>query len=267
MKKFIATLAVFASAFLAFSAQGKEISLVKNVVIIEGPIGRGVLQKANELMKSTVKEGEDKVIDIVINSPGGSVYAGWQFISAMKAMQARGYTLRCTVTTMAASMAYQILSECDERYAFEFSTLLWHPVRLSGMFTLTPKQALGIVRQLQRIERILVTDLRAKFDVDDKTFWRHYHAETLHITKSVADMADGFITIVSNVKGLDSLSNLRKVTINSKVKPKRAVPGPKKHIGPHNSPSTVDPRFDIFIYMNPTAYKLWMINNTEALEQ
>jgi ATP-dependent protease ClpP protease subunit len=38
------------------------------------------------------------------------------------------------VSNMAASMAFVILNECDKRYAFPYSLLLWHPMRVGGMF-------------------------------------------------------------------------------------------------------------------------------------
>lgn len=220
-----------------------DFTLNKDVLVIEGPIYRQVQRLANQLLM--IKHEKPGTIDIVINSPGGSVYAGWQFVNAMRTVQARGYKLRCTVTTMAASMAYQILAECDERYAFRYSTLLWHPVRLSGNLTLTPKEALGITRQLSRIERLLVSDLRSKFEIEDKEFWLHYHAETLHVATQVADMSPDFVTIITDVAGINSLSGLSVGTDTDGVGP----------IVPANSIS--NPNLDIYIYMHPVALELW----------
>ena len=226
-----------------------EFVLGKDVLIIEGVIRGQMSSLANKLLK--VKHKDPGTIDLIINSPGGSVYAGWQFINAMRIMQDRGYTLRCTVTTMAASMAYQILAECDKRYAFTYSTLLWHPVRLSGMFTLTPKEALGLMQQLKRIEKQLVGDLRAKFDISDREFWSHYHAETLHIAAQVLPMNKSFITLVSDVGGIESLSNLR--VVRRKKSKKKSV------IAPSNS-SFPSPYKDAFIYMSPKALRIWKAN-------
>lgn len=250
MKRLLTTLLLMLGLSAPASAD-PAFSLGEDVLIVEGVVARQMSRLANDLLK--IKHDDPGTIDIVINSPGGSVYSGWVFINAMRIMQDRGYTLRCTVTTMAASMAYQILAECDKRYAFAYSTLLWHPVRIQGMFTLTPKEAIGLMKQLMRIEKQLVNDLRAKFDVSDKEFWSHYHAETLHIAAQLVPMSGNFITIVDDIGGVESLSNLTIVKKNTKIKP-RTMPGPKKSISP-------SPYRDAFIYMNSEALRIWQLTN------
>jgi ATP-dependent protease ClpP protease subunit len=217
------TLLITLALTLTGAANASEFTLGPNPIVIEGAIFGNILPKANELLK--VKSG---IADVVINSPGGSVFAGWQFINAMKAVQSRGVKIRCTVTTMAASMAFQIFAACDERYAYKYSTLLWHPVRMGGNFILTPRQAVQITKQLVRIQRQLVSDLRETFSTEKDYFWKHYHAETLHLAVDVKANSASFLTIVTDVTGIEALDNIKAVKTDSK--------------------SIAEPNTDIFIY-------------------
>lgn len=69
---------------------------------------------------------------LLIDSPGGSVFAGFRFIDAMREAQAAGTRIVCTVKDkgMAASMAAVILSVCDERYMGKQSALMFHTASL-----------------------------------------------------------------------------------------------------------------------------------------
>jgi len=64
-----------------------------------------------------------KIVDLVLNSPGGSVVTGFEFLSLMSGLQEQGWTFRCTVYHVAASMAYQILNQCDQRQSLNNSFL------------------------------------------------------------------------------------------------------------------------------------------------
>jgi hypothetical protein len=104
---------------------------------------------------------------------------------------------------MAASMAFQIFAECDERYTFANAVHLWHPIRISGMFeALTPQTLLDIYHDLRAWEIELVDSLKKKLDIDDKIFQYHYEKETLHLGSSLKDIAPDFLTLVDDVKGV-----------------------------------------------------------------
>lgn len=151
-------------------------------LLIEGRIGRNMQPLAAGLKK--LAQTKDH-INIVIDSPGGSVYAGWHFISAMKQVQAAGVTLDCYVDGMAASMAFQILSFCNGKYSLPYSTLLWHPVRASGSGGLTPEQAANLAGALKEMGDYLISELRENFTIKDEVFWSHYYQETLHLARMV----------------------------------------------------------------------------------
>lgn len=81
-----------------------------------------VLEKATEL----VDKGADRVL-LRINTYGGSIFAGMDFILAMEAFKKQGVTIQCVVDSKAMSMGFVILQGlCDERLITKRSTLLSH---------------------------------------------------------------------------------------------------------------------------------------------
>jgi ATP-dependent Clp protease protease subunit len=115
-------------------------------VEISGPIDFQLVAPLVDKIVSQASAGTE--ITLIINSPGGEVNAGLFLINAMKLSQARGDKLRCITTGLAASMALQVFSQCDSRFALPNSFMLYHPVRVNlggGPFSpgiiLTPQLA------------------------------------------------------------------------------------------------------------------------------
>jgi hypothetical protein len=110
-------------------------------------------------------------------------------------------------------MALQVFSQCDSRYALPNSFLLYHPVRVNiggGAFSqgiaLTPRLAQELAFELDRLEKILVDDLRSSMKVSDETFNRNYHAETLLLAREVNSDSPGWLTLVDDVIGLRTIT-------------------------------------------------------------
>jgi ATP-dependent Clp protease protease subunit len=95
-------------------------------VLLDGPVtdfsARGVAQ---ELIEKANK-GSTK-LTLVIDSPGGSVFAGAELISTMKALQAKGVEIDTVCLNLCASMAAVIHQFGSTRYMQEFSVLMFHP--------------------------------------------------------------------------------------------------------------------------------------------
>jgi ATP-dependent protease ClpP protease subunit len=70
-------------------------------------------------------------VTLVIDSPGGGVYAGLDLIEAMQNAQYRGTHITCAVPRLAASMASFILEACDVRLMGKQAALLFHTVSIS----------------------------------------------------------------------------------------------------------------------------------------
>lgn len=86
-------------------------------------------------------------LTLIIDSPGGSVYAGMRLIEAMQNAQYGGTRVTCVVPRLAASMAAVILEGCDERLMGRQATLLFHTASIGG--------AAGNAWELERLVREL----------------------------------------------------------------------------------------------------------------
>lgn len=219
---------IIAALFIATSVQaGPSADLV-----IQDRIGNNMKTASAAVAKLADKQD---TINILIDSPGGSVYAGWEFIRTMRHAQARGVTFNCYVSGMAASMAFQILSFCDGKYALSYSMLLWHPVRAGSMRGLTPTEARNLAKSLKEMAAQLISELRANIQFESKYFWHHYHQETLH----VAEMLEKNVPDIKVVKRIP--------VINEKTVVAKEAPMFQFKIG-------------ILDYMHPTAAKIYYGN-------
>lgn len=198
---------------LATSAWSKNIRVDmedKDTLELTGIVSFGAVEPlVNTLL---ARAGKTKEVTIVINSPGGEVMSGLHLINVMNMAKSRGTRIKCVTTFVAASMAMQIFAACDSRYALRGSYLLFHPVRMSvggSMFSpgldITPSLAKTISIELDRLEKILITDLRTALPLDDKTFYHHYNAETLWTAKELVELAPGWATLVDDIVGIKHL--------------------------------------------------------------
>jgi ATP-dependent Clp protease protease subunit len=142
----------------------------------------------------------DEPIDLLINSPGGSVYAGMAVVDAIKFAQERGVEVRCVSGVMAASMGFIILSECSQRYALPNARLLFHPISISVRGARVNEIVPDLVETLREeedIKRKLCSRLNFKRGFFDK----HYYAETFWQAANLAKRSPRFVNIVDDVKG------------------------------------------------------------------
>jgi ATP-dependent protease ClpP protease subunit len=73
-------------------AAGKKKVKARRILIQDVINGYNMTEASDKLwMLSTVST---KPVTLIINSPGGSIYAGFQFINAMRAAQKRGVKLK-----------------------------------------------------------------------------------------------------------------------------------------------------------------------------
>lgn len=179
-------------------------------VAVYGQIGGEILEVASKI--DTMSRQNREPINIVINSPGGSVFAGLQLVEAIHIAQARGVPVHCAVTTLAASMAFIILGECNQRFVFANSLLLFHPASVGIMFgNIKAEDAEMIAENLNSVNQDMSQLMKTAMGVDDifAELWyrKHFHAETLwtasRLTKEVPNKK--FLTIISDLKVDDNL--------------------------------------------------------------
>lgn len=193
-------LAIFGCA--TTGGYGRTLAIDPSAVRVLGPIRYGDFFTPNAIETALAKP-EAKHVDLVINSPGGSVSAGMQIIQSIRRAQSRGLVVRCAVTRGAASMALIILSACSERYAFRYSELQFHNV------VVMPRQPVNIpelVRYLDMLtldETAILPWFRASFGWDEKTFEHHYRNGTSFYAEELLRRSPGYLTIIDDLQGVD----------------------------------------------------------------
>jgi hypothetical protein len=184
-------------------AQAATLKVDKNrTIYIRGPI-KNLMSQASHLEKLS-KTKED--VYIVINSPGGGVVAGMVFMNVMNMAKARGVKLNCLVSSVAASMAFSILNECDRRFGFEYSMLMWHPMRVGGVFAAFSADEMEyIIKIIRAWELPLIKKLRDNLNISKKLFYYHYGHETKFTVLQLLSISPWYMTIIDNVEGIDNV--------------------------------------------------------------
>ena len=164
---------------------------------ITGEVGGAIVDQADAL-RSLVSQGHTTV-KLVINSPGGSVYAGLQFINAMIAAQAKGVKIKCYVGGMAASMAFQIFAHCNKRYATRYALLLFHPATTNVYGN--ARELAYTADRLATIEGALIPVLTEALKMDKDLFMYHYKNQTLWTAEELSEVSPNFLQILSDIPG------------------------------------------------------------------
>lgn len=145
---------------------------------VTGEINISSLKLAGDIEQLSAVSKEP--INLIINSPGGSVVAGMQLVESLHIAQERGVKIRCAVTNLAASMAFILLAECDEKYALSNSLLLFHPARAMLMFAaLRAEDARYMAEELEAINTDACERLESSMGVVTAAHkaWFNYHFE------------------------------------------------------------------------------------------
>jgi ATP-dependent Clp protease protease subunit len=172
-------------------------------VYIYGPIDGNVLPLGAKLLEYA-KADKTKPVNIILNSPGGEVQTGFIFIDYMERVKAQGVEINCYVKRLAASMAFQILLRCNNRYALDNSLLLWHPAKVFMMGALTTEQANAISEDLSVINRRIIRELVENMTgASFENIIKHFRRETLHFATDVVALTNGeFITTAKSIPDL-----------------------------------------------------------------
>lgn len=176
----------------------------KRLVEVIGPIGFGIVQSEARKVEELSRKSK-KPIYILLNSPGGSVPAGISMIDAVQIAKNRGSKVICFSGVVAASMAFNIMAVCDERYALPNTKLLFHPVSLSGN-GMRLAELLISAEAMSQNEKVMMHQLRDKLGLTWKAFHRHYFAETLWTGTGLEAYAPKFLTgLLKDAPGVKNL--------------------------------------------------------------
>lgn len=170
-------------------------------VFLVGEVGVNAFLLAAQIQELATESNDP--IDIVINSPGGSVEAGLQLISSMNMAKSRGIKFRCVVPVMAASMGFQVLANCNERYALSYALLLWHPMKIFIMMgTLSADDLLYAGYRIRSTETPLVAQLIRELKITPDLFYYHYRHETVWFGYEFRSFSPNFLTVVDDIKNV-----------------------------------------------------------------
>lgn len=151
----------------------------QRLLYLQGEItGQTIAPLKDALEKAVTGKGRAP-ITIVINSPGGSVIAGMAFINRMQAVKALDMDINCYVLDVAASMAFQVLTQCTNRYTLPTSFLLWHGVRMGTRQPITTALARSIADDLQRMDEVVLMQLDDSLSLSSDVIRKHFEHETL----------------------------------------------------------------------------------------
>lgn len=186
-------------------------------VISEGnlqPLGELMLRKARSLLNKpsekrltmlgqTIEIVTPKSIDLIINSPGGSVVDGTLFINYMEQIKDSGVSIRCFTSHLVASMAFSVFAHCSERFALRGAYLLWHRASLFLEFArLNLPILMKLMVGLAKTDQYLINDLAPRIGMEQGQFMQYLEMEFLHHADQLAEEVPKFMTVYDSIPGL-----------------------------------------------------------------
>ena len=145
---FLFTIGILLSAQLMSQSSDSILLTGNNTVHFSGKVDEVSVAKAQrELGLLSAKLGKNDTIYLVIDSPGGSVVDGNQFIDFADALPQKIKP----ICVFCASMGYHMFQSFDERLVLPSSMLMSHRVSIGGLSGQVPGEANS---RLKRIERI-----------------------------------------------------------------------------------------------------------------
>lgn len=199
---------------LSNAAQAQVLNPARTMYVA-GVITEQTLTPLYTKMQALMKDGDSTPVTIIINSPGGEVLSGIVFINGMLALKARGISVDCYVTNMAASMAFQIYTQCSRRFALNTSFLLWHGVRTSYMGTVTSAIASSMHSVLARIDQMIFSQLTNSLSLPGDEIRDHFDEETLWSGEQLSADTTGFLRVQSAYPELVEVLNTGKVVTSA----------------------------------------------------
>lgn len=165
-------------------------------LFLDGVITSDTIAPLKEALEQVIGSDDTSPVKILINSPGGEVLSGMAFINRMQNVKAKGIDIDCYVLDFAASMAFQIFTQCTHRYAMPASFLLWHGIRVRTREPITAALALSISEDLHRTDRLMITQLKSALNLSDDEIMHHFNNETFWPGMVLKEADPKFLDIV-----------------------------------------------------------------------
>lgn len=171
--------AVFGYLFHLLLASTVARAEEKPLLFIDAPISGESVRPIRDALQARILSPDTDDIDLMIDSPGGEVIAGQEIVNLIGIARDKGHNVNCYVLNVAASMAFQILTACSDRYTLPGSFLLWHGVRVQVRQPLTAELAQSVAEDLARMNELTMSQLKATIDMSPEDLKKHFVAETL----------------------------------------------------------------------------------------
>ena len=126
-----------------------------------------------EFKRAEISNQHDKVIDVAINSGGGSVHLGLEFVEEMKSLKAKGYKLNCWVRN-AYSMGFIILQYCDHRIGSSNSTYMHHLVQVGYGRPERTENNKKLFKSLDFFDNLVLEEISKRMGIEPKKFFEIY---------------------------------------------------------------------------------------------
>jgi ATP-dependent protease ClpP protease subunit len=104
---------------------------------------------------------------IELDSPGGSVFAGWKTVAVIRGWQAKGFDVTTQVNALAASAAFVIFCAADKRLISPTAELMGHELWTFTFFSVdTPADSEHKAKVLKHIQDTITTWLANRAEMD-----------------------------------------------------------------------------------------------------
>lgn len=110
----------------------KNLAIYQRKILINSDITNESVTEALYYLYTLIdldkEEGTKKPIDILLNTPGGSVWDGLMLVSLIEQMKDMGYTINTTAIGTAASMGFIIFITGSNRYSYRHAQFMLHDI-------------------------------------------------------------------------------------------------------------------------------------------
>lgn len=173
-------------------------------VVIDTVILPGSLVGIGRHLLAAYYTDPTKPVDIILDTPGGSVMEGLDFIAVMKEIKSQGGIVRCTVANNAHSMGFTILTECSERYALTTAFVMWHFPRSGVGQPLAADEFLKIGKSLKVMELELLNKLQKVIPLPAAVVKQRYYDEEFQSADTLDKETKGafFTGVFEGIPGL-----------------------------------------------------------------
>lgn len=152
--------------------------------------------RVQELMRSK------DIIQLIVNSPGGSVQTGMVLIAALQMAKASGITVDCVVVGAAYSMGFNVLDACSRVFVTPYATFLFHPIRTSISDRVRAIDMSLILQEIDKMDTVFKTSARHLTKLSEAEVRKNYYDETLWTPQDFIKARAKFFTVIDVVNNL-----------------------------------------------------------------